>query len=161
MLKAGLFYTLGVHCVLPGVGVWKLRTKATVSCSGCGAHCAVFKTGPEAQSVAGFPCWAPAGVVWDWLFFSFDNTDCVTLCPIKAVEFDPSCLLVCTEIPARMCLVSAGESWSPPATGRPVALTAPVGAMAESKAFAGLVGISWSVLFSPFNPDLSPWHPGQ
>lgn len=119
------------------------------------------KQGLKLRVLLGFLAGHQLGWCGIGFFFSFDNTDCVTLCPIKAVEFDPSCLLVCTEIPAGMCLVSAGESWSPPATGRPVALTAPVGATAESKAFAGLVGISWSVLFSPFNPDLSPWHPGQ
>lgn len=94
VLKAGLFHIPGdLHSALPGMSVWKLRRKAALSCSGCGGHCAVSKTGPGSQCAAGFPCWAPAEMVWKCLFFSFDNTDCVILCHIKTVEFDPSWLL--------------------------------------------------------------------
>lgn len=99
--------------------------------------------------------------MWECLFFSFDNTASVILYPIKTVEFDPSWLLVCTESLAGTCLVSLRENWSTAATGRPVALTTLVGAVAESKAFAGLIGICWNVVFSLSNPDLSPWHPGH
>lgn len=59
-----------------------------------------------------------AGVVWKCLFFSFDNTDCVILYPIKAARFDPSCFW-CAQSPAGTCLVSLGvceESRSTPAT---------------------------------------------
>jgi len=42
-----------------------------------------------------------------------------------------------------------------------VVLTVLVVAVSDSKAFVGLVGISRSSLFSPSNPNLSPWRPGQ
>lgn len=80
-------------------------------------------------------------------FFSPLTTQAVILYPIKAVEFDPSCLGVHRECGWDVPGVTWGELEH--TSYRVWHSYSFMGAMAESKAFAGLVEISWSVLFSP------------